>query len=245
MNHILKIPAYGLGGFVLLIGSFVTFSALTGTPMHEMKGVGKLFPEQITVEEGETTMLPDVEAELLEDRRSPRQLFENAATPLGSFMLVDPFSGDELGQLGKSLQTKLNEVAKRARELDERERELNADREHIEDRYRELEKLRSSLLDQDADTEAKGEEVDRDREVLKEDKMETYKKMASIFEGTEAEDAAALLTSVYDPAEAAKILVQLDDERVRDLMNAINAKEPNETTRYMKALQDLRSSGGK
>ena len=99
MNHILKILAYGLGGFVLLIGSFVTFSALTGTPMHDMKGVGKLFPEQVVALEGESTMLPDVEEEIQQDRRSPRQLFESAATPLSSFMLADPFSAEELADL--------------------------------------------------------------------------------------------------------------------------------------------------
>ena len=138
MNHVLKILAYGLGGFVLLIGSFVTYSALTGTPMHELKGVGKLFPEQVEVEQTETTMLPDVETELQSDRRSPRQLFENAATPLGSFMLEDPFSAEELRSLEETLQVKLDEVALRARELDTRERELEADRQHLEDRYREL-----------------------------------------------------------------------------------------------------------
>ena len=59
MNHILKILGYGIGGFALLVGSFVTFSALTGTPMHEVKGVGKLFPEQVVAEEADSTMLPD------------------------------------------------------------------------------------------------------------------------------------------------------------------------------------------
>ena len=132
MNHLLKILAYGLGGFVLLIGSFVTYSALTGIPMHELKAVGKIFPEQVTIEQGESTMLPDVEEELQSDRRSPRQLFENAATPLGAFMLQDPFSAEELRSLEETLQVKIDEVAARARGLDERERELEADREHLE-----------------------------------------------------------------------------------------------------------------
>ena len=132
MNHILKILAYGLGGFVLLIGSFVTYSALTGTPMHEMKGVGKLFPEQVIVEETESTMLPDIKEELRSDRRSPKQLFENAATPLGSFMLEDPFSADELRSLEETLQVKLDEVATRARDLDSREGEIEQDKQHLD-----------------------------------------------------------------------------------------------------------------
>lgn len=243
MNHVLKILAYGLGGFVLLIGSFVTYSALTGTPMHEMKAVGKLFPEQVVVEEGESTMLPDVKEELRSDRRNPRQLFENAASPLDSFMLQDPFSSEELDALGKSLQIKLDEVDTRARDLDTRERELEADRQHLEDRYSELERLRTALLEQGADTEAAGEEVERDREVLEEEEMATYKKMASLFEGTEPADAANLLTSVYGPEDAAKILVQLEEERVRELIGAINVSMPDESIRYVKALQDLRAQG--
>lgn len=245
MNHILKILAYGLGGFVLLIGSFVTFSALTGTPMHEMKGVGKLFPEQVKVEEGETTMLPDVEVEIQEDRRSPRQLFENAATPLSAFMLEDPFSAGELDDLQRSLVTKIDELNQRTRDLDAREAELDADRQHLEDRYRELEKLRTALLEIGADTEAAGEEVSRDLEVLQEKEEQTFKKMASLFEDTEAADAASLLTSVYGPADAAKILAQLEDERVRELIGAINQLLPDESVRYVKALQDLRASEAK
>ena len=241
MNHVLKILAYGLGGLMLLLGSLVTYSALTGTPVHELKGVGKIFPEQVTVEQGESTMLPDVEAELAEDRRSPRRLFEDAATPLGSFMLEDPFSADELRSLEETLQVKIDEVASRARDLDVRERELESEKEHLKDRYRELEKLRTALLEQDADTEAAGDEVQRDREVLKEEEMAAFKKMASLFEDTEPADAASLLTSVYNPEDAAKILVELDDDRVRELIGAINATLPDESVRYVKALQDLRA----
>ncbi len=243
MNHLLKILAYGLGGFVLLIGSFVTYSALTGTPMHEMKAVGKMFPEQVTVEETESTMLPDVKEEIRSDRRSPKQLFENAATPLGSFMLEDPFSAEELRSLEETLQIKLDEVAMRARDLDGREKELEEDKQHLEDRYRELEKLRTALLEQGADTEAAGEEVDRNREVLEEEEMATFKKMASLFEDTEPADAASLLTSVYNPEDSAKILVQLEEERIRELIGAINALMPDESIRYVKALQELRSKG--
>ena len=241
MNHLLKILAYGLGGFVLLIGSFVTYSALTGIPMHELKAVGKIFPEQVTVEVGESTMLPDVEEELQSDRRSPRQLFENAATPLGAFMLQDPFSTEELRSLEETLLVKIDEVSARARDLDGRERELEADREHLEDRYRELEKLRTALLEQGAETDAANEELDRNRDVLEEQEMATFKKMASLFEDTEPEDAAGLLTSVYGPSDAAKILVQLDPDRVRELISAINVLMPDESVRYVQALQNLRS----
>lgn len=243
MNHVLKILAYGIGGFVLLVGTFVTISALTGTPLHEVKGVGKFFPEQVVVEEGTSTMLPDAEVEIENDTRSPRQLFDSAATPLNSFTLADPFSAEELSTLERTLQIKLDEVAERARDLDVRERELDADRQHLDDRYGELQSLRTALLEQGADNEAAGDEVDHDREVLEEDKMETYKQMSTIFVDTEAADAAALLSSVYGPEEAAKVLVHLEEERIRDIIAALQVKDKNEGIRYFQALHDFRNTG--
>ena len=94
MNQIFKFVAYGIAGCSLLIGSFVTFSVLTGTPMHEMKAVGGMFPEDVVAEpvtEGETDALPNPEEERRQDVRSPRSVFENAATPLGAFSIQDPF----------------------------------------------------------------------------------------------------------------------------------------------------------
>ncbi len=242
MNHVLKILAYGIGGFVLLVGSFVTFSALTGTPMHEMKAVGKMFPEQVVVEETDSTMLPDAEVEMAQDKRSPRQLFDNAASPLSAFTLADPFSAEELRALEETLMTKLDEVAERAKDLALREQELEADRQHLEDRYKELESLRTALLEQDANTEAAGQEVDRDREILNEEKEETYKQMSTLFVDTEPEDAASLLHSLYGPEKAAKVLIHLEPDRVRDIVTALRVIDQNDTIRYVQALQDLRDT---
>ena len=43
-----KYAAYGISAAAILVGSFVTISALTGTPANEMKAVGGLFPESVT-----------------------------------------------------------------------------------------------------------------------------------------------------------------------------------------------------
>ncbi|MEM1449191.1 MAG: hypothetical protein AAF957_19160 [Planctomycetota bacterium] len=243
MNHILKIIAYGLGGLALVVGSFVTFSALTGTPMHEMKAVGSMFPEHVEAEvTDESTMLPDAEAEREADVRSPRQIYESAASPLGAFALQDPFSAEELRALERTLQTKLDEVARRARELDQREQQLEDDRRHIEDLYEQMVTLRTSVLEETADNEAATDELSRDRRVLEERESRTYAQMASLFEDTKATEAARLLTSIYAPEEAARILVQLDDDRVRELIGAIHTILPDEARQYVLALQDLRAT---
>ncbi len=243
MNNLLKYVAYGIGGLSLLIGSFVTFSVLTGTPMHEMKAVGGIFPESVTAEEvvSDNNQLPIPEEERSQDVRSPRQVYDTASTPLGAFALQDPFSAEELRNLEERLQRKLDAVAMRARELDQRERELDEERQHVQDLYVEITELRTSLLNQSAENEAASDEVGRDVEVLAEQKAKVYKQMASIFEETEAAEAAAMLTDNYAPKEAAKVLVHLEPERVRELMGAIHKLLPDEGGQYLKALQDFRT----
>ncbi|MEM9381988.1 MAG: hypothetical protein AAGB93_18680 [Planctomycetota bacterium] len=244
MNNILKILAYGLGGLALVVSSFVTFSALTGTPMHEMKAVGSMFPENVDAEvtEQSSTMLPDAEAEREADVRSPRQIYEGAASPLGAFALQDPFSAEELGALQDTLLIKIDELARRARDLDRREQQLEDDRGHIEDLYEQMVGLRTSVLEETADNEAASDEIARDRRVLAERESRTYAQMASLFEDTKPTEAARLLTSIYGPDEAARILVQLDDDRVRELVGAIQAILPEEARQYVMALQDLRAA---
>lgn len=244
MNQLLKLMAYGIAGVALLIGSFVTFSVLTGTPMHEMKAVGGMFPENVTAEEvpGEDpNALPEPEQERDQDARSPRQVYESSSTPLSAFALQDPFSADELRKLEKRLQTKLDDLEIRSRALDERERDLVEERQHVKDMYVELVDLRTALLEQNAETEAAGEEVNRDSKVLDQRQQQIYREMASLFEDTDAPDSARMLTDLYGPEEAAQILVQLDGERVRELVTAIHAQKPDEALGYVSALKEART----
>lgn len=244
MNNLLKYVAYSIGGLALLIGSFVTFSVLTGTPMHEMKAVGSMFPEsviaEVAVDGGD--QLPMPEEERAQDVRSPRQVYETAATPLGAFALPDPFSAEELRSLEEQVLRKIDALALRGRQLDERERELDEERQHVQDLYVEITELRTALLNQTAENDAAGDEVSRDAQVLEEQKAKVYKQMASLFEETEAPEAAKMLTDLYPPKEAAKILSQLEPERVRELMGAIHLRMPEESGNYLKALQDFRTS---
>ncbi|MEO0662541.1 MAG: hypothetical protein AAFZ87_13475 [Planctomycetota bacterium] len=244
MNKILKMLAYGIGGLMLLIGSFVTYSALTGTPMHEMKAVGGMFPEEVEADvaplDGDGAPLPEPEVERESDRRSPRQVYETASTPLGAFALSDPFSAEELRTLERRLQTKLDALALRSRELDERERQIEADRRHIDDLYADFISLKTSLIEQEAENDAASAEVARDARIVDEKRAATYREMAKLFEDTKAVDAARLLTSVYGPEEAALILTQLDDDRVRELIASIHEQLGDEGVNYVRALQKLK-----
>lgn len=234
-----KYAAYGLGAAALLIGSFVTISALTGTPANEMKAVGGLFPESVTPEEttarnadGET---PEEEREA--DIRSPRQVFENSTTPLGAFALQDPFSAEELRDLERQLQVKIDELARRHHELEQREREVEADRQHYLDQFAQFEQLRTALLEQRDENDANAEEIDRASNALDEKQAEIDRGLAKFFEETKAKDAASMLTKTYAPDKAARILVQLDEDRQREIMSAIYQILPGEGQQYMKAVE--------
>ena len=121
--------------------------------------------------------------------------------------------------------------------LDEREQQLAADQRHLDDLYAQIVTLQTSMLEQEADNQAAGAEVARDRQALQEKQAESYAKMAFLFEGTKAKDAAQLLTTNYGPDEAARILGHLDDDRVREIMSQIHVLLGDDGPRYMQALQ--------
>lgn len=241
MNQIFKFAAYGIAGCALLVGSFVTFSVLTGTPMHEMKAVGGMFPDNVeaeTVEGGATDALPDPEEERRQDVRSPRAVFENAASPLGAFSIADPFSADELKEIEDRLIRKLESLKQRSDELDERERSLEAERQHLDDLYGELAKMRNIIMDQSAEAEAVAEENVAGANRLNERERAMYRHISTLFEDTDAEEAAGLMTTTYlDPKEGAQVLVHLEEERQRELLGAM---DPADASAYLRALQKLK-----
>jgi len=240
MNQIPKILAYGLGGLMLLVGSFATFSILSGTPPSELKAVGGLFPESVEAEEVERPDDPEAEVERESDTRSPRQVLEEAATPLQLFTLPNPFSAEELKSLERRLQTKYQELEERERLLDAYSSELDQEREHIADLYREFTDLKTALMEQEAENDAVGAENVRDRRVFEEKRLASYAKMAPLFADTKADEAARLLVSTYPPDEAALVLIELEEGRISELIGSIAKLFPDDGPTYMRALQDER-----
>jgi len=242
MNQIPKILAYGLGGLMLLVGSFATYSILSGTPPSELKAVGGLFPESVAAEEvarpGDDD--PDAETERESDTRSPRQVLEESATPLQLFTLPNPFSAEELKMLERRLQTKLQELEERERMLDAYSDELDQERDHIADLYREFEDLRTALLNQEAENQAASAENERDRRINEESRLESYRQMAPLFADTKADEAARLLISTYRPDEAALVLIELEEDRITELLGSIHKLYPDDGSSYVRALQDER-----
>lgn len=237
MNNSLMYVAYGLGGTTLVAGSFFLATALSGTPMNAMKGVGGLFPPEPSAVVTPETKVPEVEEQLEGDTRSDEQVFDAARSPLTAFTLEDPFSTQELSTLEHRLRLKLEELDGRARSLDEREAHLDRDAEYLERQFKELARLKAVILTESDEARAVGDEIEANRLSLAAREVQVYKSMAPQFEEGEAEVAAAKLVDVYDPQEAAKILRHLPDERVTELMTAILVAFPDKHRDFMRAYQ--------
>lgn len=237
MNNTLMYVAYSLGGATLVAGSFFLATALSGTPMNAMKGVGGLFPPEpvaVVTPEPEGS---EVEVMLEGDTRSDTQLFDAARAPLTAFTLQDPFSTQELSTLENRLRLKLEELDRRGRSLDEREAHLDRDAEYLERQFKELDRLKAAILTESDEARAVGDEIEANRRSLAAREVQVYKSMAPQFEEGEAEVGAAKLIDVYDAEEAAKILRHLPDERVTELMTAILVAFPDKHRDYMRAYQ--------
>jgi len=237
MNTVLKYLTYAISGISILTVSFLGFAVMSGTPMNEMAGIGKFFPQPEEAEEVADKEQPDLEHELAGDDRSAEQMLDESTSPLQAFMLPSGFSATELEELEKALQTRMAELDQRERALDEREEELLETDRHYQDLYGRLEGLRNSVLEEEAEVSAQKEEAARDRLAAEEREALSYKKMAGIFQEGKASDSARLLIDVYDPTEAARILGALEEERAGQILAAIHSLAPERSKAYHQAFR--------
>ncbi|MDA1264775.1 MAG: hypothetical protein O2816_06830 [Planctomycetota bacterium] len=232
-GKLMKYGAYGIGAAVLLSGSFFLFAALSGTPMSEMKGVGGAFPEGSAEPAAATQGLPNHQDELDQDRRGRQQVLVESASPLRAFMLPAGWSADELEGLERELERQLELVDRRARDLDEREKNLAFDRKLYDELFAELEELRSGLIEQQGEQDAKGEELAADLTALASQRRSDFARLAPFYsEGKPAAQAPMLMN--YAPRDAALILVALPTDRSASLVNEVFKLDPDKA----KALQD-------
>lgn len=225
MTELSKYLAYGLGSVALVGGSFVLFTALSGTPMSRVTGVGRLFPEDAEAPPADLPA-PTGGEEVDADPRPAGVVVEAARSPLNAFLLPSPFSASELEDLEQRLQTRLDELATRERRLEERERQLAEDRRHYEELFAELEDMRTSILEMDDERRARAEELDRDRRAAEEREDQSYRDLAKFYGEGKARDMAAMLADVFQADEAALILSALSQDRAGELMSEVYKLDP-------------------
>ena len=231
MKPALKYTLMAVGGLVLLFGSFVTFAALSGQPLHKV-AVLKLFvkapeaPRETSpraTEDETPTAQPAATAQGEKPMaKEDVKAVERTIGVLGAFALPSPFSTDgltdlqqQLGRGNKDLKARLAKVEARERELDDRERD-------VEQRQLELTELRQKLNEKESELRMLSDEITRDSEARNARDAASWKELSKFFEEGDPKDLAKNLLS-FDPREAVKILHSLDDERASALVNALPA----------------------
>lgn len=243
MKPVVKYALMGAAGVLLLGGSFVTFAALSGTPLHEV-AILKSFvhaPETSAEDKGDshapaTSKDEHGDAHEGEHAMSAESKSETKSSPspadakalqanvgvLGAFMLPAPFSANELADLQKALRTSSDDAKKRLERVASRERELDEWEHALEQRNDELQEMRRMLEKKELDISLREDEVTRDEKAKAARDAQSWAELAKFFsEGDPSELAKKL--ALFEPNEAVRILRALDDERASELVNALPA----------------------
>ena len=216
MKNIAANAGFGLGAISLFALSFVTFTALSGTPLHEVAVIKNFVKPP---EEASESATIDPQSDPV-DRLSDKELVDGGSSVLRAFLFPAPYDAQGMGKLQDELKTRIRDYGQRLSQLREREAELAQREADIEDRYAELQKLRSALQDFELELTLRGEEVARDDNSRKMREKESWTRLAKLFEeGDVDEQSQRLLT--FDPPDAARILNELSLERARSIMDAL------------------------
>ncbi|MFT5048656.1 MAG: flagellar motility protein MotE (MotC chaperone) [Chlamydiales bacterium] len=235
MNNILKYLAFASGGVVLFFSSFLAFAAMSGTPPHELAVIGALFPspEEPNTDENEPANLME---EVAMDDRPEAEVIESAASPLRAFLLESPFSTDELEQLQSQMKNGVEANNQRAIDFARREAELKVRERQLDERWEELVKIRTTLIEHDLELELREDELTRDERAQEEREEASWSSMSKIFENGKVDELAANLI-MFLPDQAAQILRGLTEERASELINAL----PRD--RYLEYADSYRKAG--
>lgn len=236
MKPVVQYALLAAGGVLLLGGSFVTFAALSGTPLHEVAILKSFVHAPETPSSGESAAHAPVSEPKGEraSATSAESKVESAASHadakalqanvgvLGAFMLPAPFSANELADLQKALRTSSEDARRRLERVAARERELDEWEHALEQRNDELQELRRLLERKELDLSLREDEVTRDEKAKAARDAQSWAELAKFFsEGDPSELAKKL--ALFEPDEAVRILRALDDERASELVNALPA----------------------
>jgi flagellar motility protein MotE (MotC chaperone) len=236
MKPAIKYAIMGGGGLLLLFGSFVTFAALSGQPLHkiailknfvkapEEPADGSKAPEGETAnaqpENGTPGEKPANGEGAKPAGKEELKAVEKTVGVLGAFSLPSPFSADELTDLQHELRTSTQGAKSIRAKLERRERELDDRERDLDQRQQELTELRQKLAEKESELRMLSDEGTRDSEARNARDAASWKELSKFFEEGEPDTLAKNLLK-FDPKEAVKILRSLDDERASAIVNAL------------------------
>lgn len=227
MNNAAKFTLIGLGAGALMFGSFVTFAALSGAPLHQV-AILKSFvtaPEAgsksgDTTETGATAHPEPAVAE--GERKPSAKAIEASMGALGAFVLPAPYSTEELESLQKELREGQKSLRERQARIETRERTLDEWESSLQARLDEINQMREMLVKRETELSLREDEAKRDLESSRTTEQQSWKELAKFFEEGDPADLAKKLSG-FPPEDAVKILRSLGDERASELVNALPA----------------------
>lgn len=223
MNKLLLLFAGVSTAGLVLVGTFVTAAAMRGADLSTLPVVGTLFPEptEASIDADVEEPMAAIEDEVRDDRRTPVQVIESAASPLQAFLLPTPWNASDLEQLEQALQNRMAELDLREDQLEERERQLAESQRHLADLQAELENVRTGLIEERDETDAVREQTEREKEAEAARRVADLRRMSNIFSEGDAEESSRMLLDTYTPEQVGIVLSGLTAERVRELLQGI------------------------
>ena len=218
MTKGIELLVMGLGGLSLFVCAFLGFAAMSGTPLTELAVIGPMFAEEEDPEEELQELLGDSGPSQVVS--TAKQVIEANIGILKAYALEPPFTPEELQTLTTNLKTAKLGYDERMRKLDEREVSIEQREELLTDQFTALEDIRNELERYEADLTLRSAEVGRDENVAEETEAARWAEVANLFASGDADELSKRLLR-YDAAEAAHILINLDNDRATTLLNAL------------------------
>jgi hypothetical protein len=212
---------------------------MNGAPMHELAVFGSLFPAPEKSAETDAHAGDEHSAasepapvESAEDEQAtgehatqapkppPAHPREQKADLFSMVQLESPYSAEELRALVDGLKSKNHEAERRLAEMTAKD-ELIRDRlDTIAEREKTLERIRTELDQKERELAAREQEVKSEEQKKSDAEEKSAKALGALFGEGEVEVLAPRLAS-YGPKEAARILVTLEPERAKELLDAL------------------------
>lgn len=232
MNRIIEIVAMVLGGLSIFAVCFLGFSSLAGVPLHDIPGVGSLFPAPEEIEE---TAQEDSEPSEPTRHKDKTELIQSGLGSLGAWSMPAPYTAQELRSLVDELKSKLLVLDRREKNLVEREQNLELELETLRERFSALEQLRAELEQYESELDLREDEIQAQEGAQDERNRAKWESVAPVLASLSPEEAAKKIVR-YSPENAAEILhamtdtaasailTSIPDENFRDYLDAYSEK---------------------
>lgn len=220
MSRIGTVIALTGGGLAVSAMTYVGVASIQGANVREMPPFSWVVRPAPAPDPAKTPPPPVAPAP--EARVDAPTVPAMTAGVLGAFVMPSPFDSRELADLQTKLGERLAQLESREQELVRRASELDDWQRTLEDRALELTELRAAVEGAQATMPATTGDARKpdSGQAADSDDPASWRALAPLFEEGDADELAQKL-SEFEPDEAAQILAGLEPERAAALLNAL------------------------